>query len=321
MIWAGVDRLIDSTSDLSALREHRVHLLAANRWRRLGKEVPLELEQAERLSMLVTVIVPKLLARVRNACDGPLVLHKGPELARRYPDPTLRPYTDLDLLVPDAARTQRELVASGFVEVGDPDYFAASPHALPLEWPGLPLLVEIHHSLNWPRWGDPPPFEELLEAAVPGPLSIEVDGMLTLPPEQHALVVAAHTWAHGPMTRLRDLIDVALLAGAAQRTDIAKLARSWGIERLWETTSRTADALFLGEEAPLALRLWARNLAAVRVSSLLADGSQRIGKPIPSINSFTPTAHWRVARRVAVGKTAPCDLGMATSGITPIIFA
>jgi hypothetical protein len=261
-VWTAVDRLIDSTDDLAALYAHRLHLLAARRWRGLGREVPPELEQAERLATLVTLLVPEVVGRIREVVAGPLVVYKGPEIATRYPDPALRPYVDLDILVPDAAAAQRALVDAGFVEVGDADYFAASPHSLPLAWRDFPLLIEVHRHPNWRTWLAPPPTEQLLESAVPSSLGVE--GVLTLAPSEHVLVVAVHTWAHGPLTRLRDLIDVAVLSRGLDPDELESLAGTWGIERLWRTTRAAAEAV-LGEGAkPLPLRLWARNLLSVR---------------------------------------------------------
>ncbi len=268
-IWTAVDRLIDSTTDLGALRANRIHLLAARHWRELGREVPSELEAAERKSVLVTLILPELLGRVRAAFDGPLVVHKGPEIADRYPDPALRPYIDLDVLVPAAKPVQRALVDVGFVEVGDPASYTDSPHCLPLLWPGLPLLVEVHDRPNWPARLGVPPARELLEHAVPSSLGVE--GVLTLAPAHHALVVAAHSWAHGPMARVGDLVDVAVMADALDRDELCRLARRWGLERLWRTTLGTAEAVLFGDPKPWALRVWARNLSAVRERSVLEN--------------------------------------------------
>ena len=48
VIWSAVDRLIDRTPDVTALRANRLHLLAARRWRELGRPIPPDLEDAER---------------------------------------------------------------------------------------------------------------------------------------------------------------------------------------------------------------------------------------------------------------------------------
>jgi len=261
-IWQAVDRLIDRAPDVRALTANRLHLLAARRWREGGTPVPEELEAAERRNVVATLVAPEILARARRACDGPLVLHKGPEIGSWYPDPALRPFVDLDLLVPDVASVQRSLVAAGFVEVGDPDVYESSPHGLPLQWPGLPLLVEVHRDPNWPSWVPLRPTSEFLAEAVPSRLGVA--GISTLARHHHTLVVAAHSWAHGPFSRVGDLVDVAVLSDGLDRGELAALARRWGLERIWRTTLETVDAVLFGAPTPLAVRLWARNLPSVR---------------------------------------------------------
>jgi hypothetical protein len=261
-IWTAVDRLIDATPDLVALKANRIHLLAARRWGELGREIPPELEADVRRSVLRTLLVPEVLSHVRAAHAG-LVLHKGPEIAQLYRDAASRPFIDLDVLAPDAAAAQEALLAAGFVEVGDPTGYVATPHRQPVEWPGLPIHVEVHAGPNWPSWlGRPPQTAELFDRVVPS--SLGVDGLQTLAPEQHALVVAVHAWAHGPLAQVRDLVDVALMADGLDREELRKLARRWGVEGLWQTTVAAADAVLFGAPKPRALRVWARNLPAVR---------------------------------------------------------
>lgn len=266
-LWAAVDRLIDSTDDVDALRANRLHLLAARRWRELGRDVPPEVVAAERVGVVATLVLPELLARLRAACEGPLVVHKGPEVARRYPDPVLRPFIDVDLLVPDADSVQQALVGAGFVEVGNPIFYAAAPHRLPLEWPGIPVLVEVHSDLNWPRWLGRSPTGEVLREAVPS--SLGVDGMQTLAPHHHVLAVAVHAWAHGPFTRVGDLVDVAALQDGVADSELLALARRWNLERMWGTTLATVDAVLFRGPRPLLVRTWARNLPAVRERTVL----------------------------------------------------
>lgn len=266
-LWAAVDRLIDSTDDVEALAVNRLHLLAARRWRELGRDVPAELVAAERVAAVSTLVLPELLGRLRGACEGPVVVHKGPEVASRYPDPVLRPFVDVDILVPDAESAQKALVGAGFVEIGDPLFYAVSPHQQPLEWPGLPLHVEVHSDLNWPHWLGRAPAPELLAAAIPSSLGIE--GVQTLAPHHHALAIAGHAWAHGPFARVGDLVDVAAMADGLDRDDLLRLARRWNVERMWKTTIATVDAVLFDGPPPWAVRTWARNLPAVRDRTVL----------------------------------------------------
>jgi hypothetical protein len=274
VIWAGVDRLVER-ADERALVFHRLEPLAASRLRRRGLEVPEELGETELLGTAFALAATAHLTRARAAVDGPLLLVKGPELAARYLDPAQRISRDLDLVAPDPEAAQAALLAAGYVQADEPERYARAAHLVPLAWPGLPVEVEVHGRPNWPPWVEAPSAEELLEGAVPS--AAGVDGVLVPALERHLLIVAAHAWTHGPLQRLRDLLDVALLAAEADRAETARLARAWGIEKLWGTTAAIADALFLGEATPRALRGWAKNLAEARERTVLEQHVARWG--------------------------------------------
>lgn len=269
-IWEGVDRLIDRCPNFSRLRVHGLHLLAARRFRALESGVPADIAAEERTSALLTLTAPVVLERVRAAYDGPIILIKGLEVASLYPDPVLRPFGDLDLLVGDAETAQRSLIAAGFEPLANDDsYYAERHHLRPLCWPGLLLRVEVHRRPEWLGWNKPPPFAELLSEARPA--SVEVDGILAPSRATHALLVAAHSWSGAPLRRLLDLIDVLLLADGLDRTELRMLARRWGIGGVWETTLAAAEALLLGKPMPWSLRLWARDLPQLRDRSVLEN--------------------------------------------------
>jgi len=179
----------------------------------------------------------------------------------------MRIFRDLDLVVPDADAAQRALLAAGFVEVGDADYYAEAPHLLPLAWPGLPMELEVHERPNWPRRLDPPSTADLLEGA--GPSACGVEGVLAPASERHALLLAAHAWMHGPLARARDLVDVALMVAESDGAEIGRLARAWGMEKLWQSTLAIVEGLLLDGPQPRALSGWARNLSAVRERTVL----------------------------------------------------
>jgi len=261
-VWERLDALLDRAPGEAALRAHGVHLLGAQRRRELGRPVSDELEADGWTAAILTLVAPFVLERVREACDGPLVLMKGPEVAARYADPALRGFRDVDLLVPDAPAVQRQLVSAGFQPVGVPEKYAAIHHLRPLAYPGLPLLVEIHDRPKWPARLRLPAKSELLASAVPA--SVGVEGVDTLEPARHALVLAAHACAHGPLTKLVHALDIALLAGETPADELRALASWWGMERLWRTSSSIADALFADARTPVALRVWGRCLPAVR---------------------------------------------------------
>ena len=76
----------------------------------------------------------------------------------------------------------------------------------------------------------------------------------------HALLVAAHSWAHEPFRRALDLVDVSALSLGADDQMLASLARCWGIERMWDATTRVSAAMLGHGFAPPAVRPWARNV-------------------------------------------------------------
>ncbi len=210
--------------------------------------------------------MPRLLERVRAAYDGPIIVHKGPEVAVHYPDPILRNYGDIDLIVPDPEAVQRALIAAGFEEIGDPELYLDIHHLRPLRWPELPLHVEIHARPKWIDSLAAPSIEELFAVAVP---SRTINGVEAFLPEHHALFLAVHSWAHEPFRRLRDVIDIAAVRNEADSAEIEKLARAWGVGRLWEATERAIDAVLPLGRRPLPLRIWARNLTLVRERTVL----------------------------------------------------
>lgn len=270
-LWEAVDRLLDGVEDLADVRAHRLDLLKADRLRRLGRRVPAELAAEERASALRSLAAPLLLERVRAAADGPVLVLKGPEVARWYPAPGLRSFDDVDVLAANAGRTQRALLHAGFVEVGDPRLYTDIHHLRPLHLPGFPLVVEVHERPKWVEGLPEPSAERLLAAAAPAP-----NGLLSLPPAEHALVLAAHAWAHQPLEQLGRLIDVAAVCQGASRAQVDGLARAWGVERLWRTTARAVDTLLHGTDPSWPLRTWARGLRSGREQTVLENHLERV---------------------------------------------
>lgn len=261
-LWNGVEALLERAESASPVdvTAHGIHLLAARHQRERGRPVPADWLVAERAAAVRAITFPALLNRVRTALDGPVILLKGPEIACRYPDPALRAFGDLDLLVPDAALAQRTLVQAGFVELADYEI----PHQQhPLRWPGMPLLLEIHNYPSWLRWMTPPSNRELFEMAVPS--ATGVPGIATLPRPEHALLLAAHSWRHSPLRRLVDLIDVAIMADETDPDHLGWLAQRWGLGPVWATTNDAIRALFVDPSATTwPLKTWAKHLVAIR---------------------------------------------------------
>jgi Uncharacterised nucleotidyltransferase len=284
-LWNRVGELVDAAPGLPALRAHRLQLLAGRRWRELGREIPDDLRAEEQLAAVRDAIAPDLLARVRAATDQPILLLKGPEIARRYPRPSLRPSIDLDLLAPDAERLQAELLAAGFEAAEDPawalrlgdgvDPFADKHHCHPLRWAGWPLRLEVHRRPSWPAWLPQPLAAELLDLAGPA----EAEGILALPPGPHALVLAAHLWVSNPFARLRDLLDVALLLQETDSAEVDALARAWRLGRMWASTRAVAESVFLAGPTTSAERIWARHLARAREQTVVEVHVTRWASP------------------------------------------
>jgi hypothetical protein len=248
---------------VAGIRVHKLGALAG-RFRRLrGDALPRELAADERGAAVAQLIVKPVLERIRSVCEGPLVLIKGPEVARFYPGHA-RVYGDVDLLVGDPWAVQQALLADGCIEVGD--FFEDAHHLRPLKWPELGLKIEVHKRPSWPKRIEPPRFEEILEAALPATCGVE--GVLAPLECHHALILAAHGWKENPLGTLRDLVDVAAVAASIPDDELDRGAGAWGLERLWRATRSTTDALLEGRPLKLPERLWARHLESVRERTL-----------------------------------------------------
>jgi len=284
--------LIDRAPTDDDLRSHRLQVLAARRFRTVGRAVPPDFVAAERGAAISSMTTRFLLERIAAAYGESCIVLKGPEVAARYPLPERRGYGDLDLLVRDAEGAQRALLDAGFEPVGDPSLFLGIHHLRPLVAPGLPLAVEIHSAPKWIDHGHPPTTEELFRVAVPG--CAGVPGVFGLPPEEHAVLLAAHAWAHEPLRTLGDLVDVAATVAAADRERAAAVAAAWGVRHLWRTTIAASDAVLADGRVPWALRTWARNLPRVRERTVLESHLARLlsdfhGLPLPTALARIPS--------------------------------
>lgn len=298
-MWNRLEQLIAQSSSTAALRTHGLHLFAARQWRAAGRAVPIDLRADEWWAALMAVAAPLLLQRARQAYGGQLMVMKGPEAAAAYPDARMRYYRDLDLLADDPSAAQRALLGFGFVEVGSP-----YPHHLPpLAWPGMPLIVEVHRRPNSPSWLEAPSVEELMRLAVPS--ATRVKGLLAPSPPAHALLLAAHGWAHRPLRRLGDLVDVVAVLDHADRSVAQQLARRWGWDDMWATTVAAADAILGGGPRPLCLSLWARHLRTVREQTVLEYQLLRVVAPVLAM----PVSQARRSVSIGLGEVAARDPG------------
>lgn len=217
------------------------------------------LTSALRFAAVRELSLPRLLKKVRDAYDGRIVLMKGPEVAQLYRVPADRVYGDVDLLVDDAEEAHRCLVAAGFFEVGEPELYRDIHHLRPLATKDSPLAVEFHHAVNWPRHLDGRPRrEELLDAAVPS--ATRAWQIQALRPEHHAVCLALHAWAHEPLARIGDVLDVALATNMAGEDAVLAAARSWGVERVVSTTLACAEHMWGDSPKRARSPLWSRHL-------------------------------------------------------------
>jgi hypothetical protein len=277
-LWERVGELTDRAPRLSDLRHHKLHLLAASRRRARGEEIPAELVHDERYAAALAVSASLLMRRVRAATDADIVVMKGPEVAAHWPQARLRPWKDLDLLVADAEAVQADLLAAGFVEIGDPELYVEIHHLRPLAHPSLPVTIEIHMRPKWPDSGRVPTFAELFAAGVPSTFGLS--GVVAPRPAHHAVMLAVHAWEHGPLSRISSLVDVAAMARAAAGDEADAIAREWEVARLWAATRRAIDELLFDAPRPTRRRIWRRHLHDVRERTVFEVHVEKLVGPV-----------------------------------------
>jgi hypothetical protein len=314
-LWSSVDALIDRAT-IDGVLAHKLGPLAARRRRSAGEPVPEVLAVEERIASLAAMIADPVLRRIRAASDGPLVLLKGPEVAALYP-PNGRRFGDIDVLTPDAPGLHRALREHGFVEMETPFDHREHHHLVPLRSPVIPIYVEVHSAPNWPEGLSPPSVTEILEASVPSVVGI--DGFSAPSRAHHALLFAAHSWAHEPLKTLRDLIDIAVLAAEEDPVALRRGAASWGLGRIWRTTQHAIDALFYDGHRSAALQVWARHLAYVRERTVFETHLQAALHPFwerpPAAATVKSLAAIRADLRPAHGESWGMKLARAGRAI------
>ena len=278
--WGGVRRILERAPSLDELRAHRLQLLEAHRRRELGASIPDDLAEEAESALRATLLTRALLSRIRELCDGPILVLKGPEVAARYPAPWLRPFIDVDILVPDELDVERRLRAAGFDGVGPPMDWETLHHVQRLAAPDLLASVEVHRRPKWIQRASPPTMDELLVDAVPS--ATAVDGVLAPSSAFHSVMLAAHAWAERPLGRLGDLVDVAAMVEAVE-DEAREIAARHGVERLWQATLRAIDALLVDERRTWSTRTWARHLQEIRERTVLETHLTRALEPFASL--------------------------------------
>lgn len=272
---AALSRLSEAavSAALVDIQAHGLELIASAALRERGMHVAPALTAAERVTAMTILLTPAVLTEIRNACDGRILLMKGPEVAAHYPDAALRGYNDLDLLVDDADAAHKAMLRAGFRPVGNPKLFEGIHHLRPVALFGGALPVEVHSRPKWVTFSDAPDFGTLAREAVPSATSIA--GIEAPSPAHHVLLLAVHSWAHEPLRRLRDLLDIAVLAPACAAGEIDEWAAAFGVERIWSATKTALATLCHGTRLPMPISLWARNIERCRERTVLEDHLER----------------------------------------------
>lgn len=179
------------------------------------------------------------LARVLGALSRasvPAVVVKGAALGMFYPDPALRLYGDIDIMVPEAKLdvAEQALNALGYQCFASKDWWLDHFHHLPpMASEGGKLLVELHWRLDYEEEKGRLPAEDLWERAVPWTVRDQpalrldvVDAVLYLC--RHAVV--QHR-AHGAFRSLYDLAQVTRRWGEEEWTVLVRRTVEYGLIR------------------------------------------------------------------------------------------
>jgi hypothetical protein len=179
------------------------------------------------------------LAQILHTLEGegvPAVVIKGAALAAEYPDPALRPYGDLDLLVPEARLAQAERVLNGLGYRGFTSKGWSVEHHRHLptmlgEDGRIP--VEIHWRLDNPGQTGQLPTQEMWARA--WAWSVGGQAALRLDPVDAALHVCCHAVVQNVgRLGLLPVCDLVQLAGhwdRAQWDALVRRGRRYGLER------------------------------------------------------------------------------------------
>jgi len=292
---SGMWQRVDEVLALSDPSPPALRALAGWRASERGDTATAERYRADRHAIAFgSVSVKPLLERIRAATGQPMLLLKGPETAAVYPAPGLRPFGDLDLLVPDPVQAEADLLAAGFTQWASPH---AEPvpwhhHRIPMRYGTVPLGIELHRDPGWLSWMTPPSNTELFARSVPSVTG--VDGVVALRPAEATLFLAMHSWRHGPYHSLLHMIDIELMRQHADSPELDVLARRWGIERVWRHTTRLLDWCFHDPSMPLSPleRIWSAHIRSGRARSRRAAGiairtkSLAAPSPLAAIRSF-----------------------------------
>jgi hypothetical protein len=238
-------------------------------WRLRERQIPEaglleELHREYYAAAVRGMVVGRHLAQVLGtlaAAGVPALVLKGSAAAAFYPDPALRPYGDLDILVSQDQVHQAEAALNrlGYARLRPKEWKLAYGYDLPLMSRDGRPAVEIHWRLGYPEAAGHLPAEEVWARAVPW----MVDGQeaLRLEAVDAALHLCAHALVkHRSRLGIRPLCDLALIAdgwGQPEWRALAQRAAEYGLARpvyLMLTLAERALGLAVPAEAMAALR-------------------------------------------------------------------
>jgi hypothetical protein len=206
-------------------------------------------EDAAALRLRATALRLEAARIGRTVAPGPHapILLKGPAVARRWTRPELRPFGDLDALVPEAAlgEWRRALEAAGYTgpSAWEERSVRGFHHHLGFRRPGPggTLLVEVHWRLFAAKGIRDLRYDELAGRAAPSP---SAPGWLELDDGAQLLALCAH-WVHhwAPERRLVWLRDLIELGTAETVRSARELAQSRGLEWIVENALASAEAV------------------------------------------------------------------------------
>ena len=203
-----------------------------------------------------------LLSLIREVCEGPILVFKGPEIAAVYPSPWLRPYARRRCARADDA-CRRAPAARRRLPGGRADDELGCAPSRPA--PRRPRVSS-------PRWrctadrsgsrtsGHPP--STICSRPRPRPRQESTACWRPRPDTTRCSWRRMHGWS-GRSARVGDLVDVAAARDAAPE-EADELARRYGVERIWRTTLGAIEAVLGDNRRTWPMSTWARHRARQR---------------------------------------------------------
>lgn len=273
---------LDWQAAMDLARRHGVSPLLHWRVRELADEaaraaVPQAVRDGLRQDFMLAggraMIVERQLGQVLGALAGagvPAVVVKGAALAALFPDPALRVYGDLDILVPQAQLDQAEAVLDGlgYRAMFDREWSLAHHHHLPpMEDAEGRLAVELHWRLDDPGRAGRLPAGELWSRVA----AWSVGGQQALRLEQ--VDAALHVCRHV-------VVQNRARGGLRALADLAQAMGGWGPGE-WEALVRRAGEYGLRSVVYLMLVLVEQALGRAAPPQVLAALCPPGAEPLP----------------------------------------